>query len=1132
MATLDSLKRDLQSAAAEIQSSSQLTWKSPLSDAQYSAGFDTLAGQEAYRDFIIPQLSLQLETLFETHTTVSILEIGPGPKSIIGRLPSHLRRRISKYTAFEPNRLFASRLKAWLRSGSDGERPLPCLKTPPDIWRMNFSPESTASSGSQDKFDVVLFCHSLYGMRSKSDIVKCALNLLSDESGDEMVVVFHRDGNLEPDGLACRHMAVFPTGVVRVRDNDGALSAFADFVAGSTMSNTTADEMVHKKYREVCRTLGGKEKPGHLSFSSPEIMVTFETVATNLSTLTAQVPLVRGETRIKNREARIRHPAAVVRPETIEQVQQCVRWALDNDFSLSIVGGSHSGNCWWSHVVAVDMSAFSEIHVLPAEAEDESASTSALLVVVSAGCTSGEIISTTLKAGLTVPLGSRPSVGAGLWLQGGIGHLSRLRGLSSDTIIGAVIVSVADGQVMHIGCVPSQHRPLGSVRPENHDEMLWMLKGAGTNLGVVISVTFQASKAPMYAYRNWIVALDNPMDALTKLKLFDKRIAGKLPKYCSADAYLFCEEEKLKLGVTVFEASTTNHASAEPTVSAEDLLEMLGPGGPSKIINSVGLFQAEMYMSGMHGGHVGGKTSSFKRCLFLKQIGAAEVSRALLAAIESRPSPLCYLHLLHGGSAISEVAADATAFGCRDWDFACVVTGVWPRDQDGTATADAAMQWVYEVVEALLPSSSGVYGADLGPDPRDAELAKKAFGTNQPHLAQLKSVCDPRNVLAYACPLEGTPKHPKVIFLVTGESGAGKDYCADIWASKLTAYAQSVGRVRVASISEAIKIEYAKATGADLERLLCDRKYKEQHRPALTAYFLNRVDQRPNYPQENFLKLVHDNTGVDVLFVTGMREQGPVAAVSHLVPGSRVIEIRIRTDDEPAEQVDHPGHPRRCLAFKNTVLGDKAADKFAKYRLLPFFDEELLQLAEMVPTIADFPRPGVVFQDVLKIAQQKGGLELCASLMQRLATVDRTSFDAIVGCEAGGFVFASTLAIEVDLPLVLVRKAGKIPPPTISAAKSVSHISSMTTGGLEEERIEVDQAFISKARSVVVVDDVLATGNTLRAVLSLLTGAGIHDSDITVMVVAEFPVHRGREMLCRAGFGRAQIQSLLVFEGN
>ena len=138
----------------------------------------------------------------------------------------------------------------------------------------------------------------------------------------------------------------------------------------------------------------------------------------------------------------------------------------------------------------------------------------------------------------------------------------------------------------------------------------------------------------------------------------------------------------------------------------------------------------------------------------------------------------------------------------------------------------------------------------------------------------------------------------------------------------------------------------------------------------------------------------------------------------------------------------------------------------------------------------------------------------------------------MVGCEAGGFVFASALAVIVDVPLVLVRKAGKLPPPTISAAKSASHISRMATHVSKEERIEVDRALVLKAHSVVVVDDVLATGHTLCAVLSLLTQAGIKDSDITVMVVAEFPAHRGREMLRRAGFGRAQIQSLLVFEGT
>jgi hypothetical protein len=78
------------------------------------------------------------------------------------------------------------------------------------------------------------------------------------------------------------------------------------------------------------------------------------------------------------------------------------------------------------------------------------------------------------------------------------------------------------------------------------------------------------------------------------------------------------------------------------------------------------------------------------------------VADILVAAFETRPSPLCYLHLLQGGGAVGDVAADATAFGCRDWDFACVVTGVWPRDQDGTEAARAAVRWVYNVARDLM----------------------------------------------------------------------------------------------------------------------------------------------------------------------------------------------------------------------------------------------------------------------------------------------------------------------------------------------------------------------------------------------------------------------------------------------
>jgi hypothetical protein len=64
-----------------------------------------------------------------------------------------------------------------------------------------------------------------------------------------------------------------------------------------------------------------------------------------------------------------------------------------------------------------------------------------------------------------------------------------------------------------------------------------------------------------------------------------------------------------------------------------------------------------------------------------------------VAAIETRPTPICNLYLLQGGGAVGDVAADATAFGCRDWGYACVLTGIWPRRHDGTEITQAAVQW-------------------------------------------------------------------------------------------------------------------------------------------------------------------------------------------------------------------------------------------------------------------------------------------------------------------------------------------------------------------------------------------------------------------------------------------------------
>lgn len=1158
MATLNALEQALRQRAKATTSS----LKQPLSDTQYSAGFDILvrgSGWMTYQDFIIPQLSQLLAPLFNSRIHISALEIGPGPQSLFGYLPGRLKRKIRKYTAFEPNGLFATRLEEWFGYTSETEPPLPCLENPPTIHRLPFvlqddvgSGTSTGRRDNDEKYDIVLFCHSMYGMKPKYRFIERALEMLVERPQGGMVAVFHRDGALHLDGLVCHRTASFPTGVVNVADDDEVLDCFASFVAGFIMQDVDVDKAIRLDWRRVCRALGRREEahPDQLLFSSPDFMVAFTQHATSLPELTAQVPLVKGDKTIKNREARLHRPASIVRPTEVRHVQQCVRWALKHRVGLAVIGGGHSGHCLWPNMVSVDMGAFDQVHILTAgEDGRDSGSDSGSLVVAEAGCKTGDIIRKTMAAGVTVPLGSRPSVGAGLWLQGGIGHLARLHGLACDVIVGAVMVSVDSSQVLCVGCVPSQHRPAGAVRPENESDLLWAMKGAGTNFGIVVSVTFKSCAAPTYLARNWVVPLSNNLEARLRISDFDKLVARKLPRNCSADAYLYWDAGQLHLGVTMFESSTTRLTFVIPTPTPVGAI--WGSEDDFKAVDGVGLFEAEMYVSGMHGGHGGGKTSSFKRCLFLKCIGEANVADRLVAAVETRPSPLCYLHLLQGGGAVGDVVAEATAFGCRDWDFACVITGVWPRDQDGTEVARSAVRWVYNVAEELLPLSSGAYGADLGPDPRDAVLAAKAFGPNQPRLARLKHSLDPGNVLAYACPLPKAPMEQKLIILVTGQSCAGKDYCADVWVSVFIRCTHKSLTVRAVSISDATKREYAAATGADLSRLLLDRAYKEQHRPALTTFFQGQARQRPRLPEEHFLNVVYGAVDVDVLLITGMRDEAPVAALSHLVPDSRLLEVHVQASEQTRHirRGCHGGDGggddnkdshnsgsnltaldyRPSLIFDNDTIGNEAAKRFAEHYLLPFVHDDLQRLAKMVPQLPDFPRPGIEFHHVLGISQQPGGLALCTSLLQAHFTGDWAKVDAVACCEVGGFVYASALASRVDVPLVLIREAGKLPPPTVSVIKPLSHISSLASHDSKEKRIEMERNVVPRGASVVVVDDVLSTGETLCAVLQLLDDAGIGIEDISIMVVAEFPVHRGRERLRQRGFGRINVQSLLVF---
>ncbi|KAG5914784.1 hypothetical protein E4U42_000306 [Claviceps africana] len=396
----------------------------------------------------------------------------------------------------------------------------------------------------------------------------------------------------------------------------------------------------------------------------------------------------------------------------------------------------------------------------------------------------------------------------------------------------------------------------------------------------------------------------------------------------------------------------------------------------------------------------------------------------------------------------------------------------------------------------------------------------------------------------------------RLIILVTGECGAGKDYCADIWVS---AFASGAGKrlaARVVSVSDETKREYAAATGARLDRLLKDRRYKEQHRAALTKFFDAQLRQRPRLREEHFQKVVAENTECDVLFITGLRDEAPVAVLSHLVPASRLLEVRVQAgrqtrqarrgvgvgvdvDGRRADDGDNRSNPSEgapdwspSLIFTNESAGSEAARQFAQRHLLPFCHDDLERLAGMVHQIRDFPRSGILFRYVLGIAQQPDGLGLCTALLQAHFTGDWHKVDVVASCEFGGVVYAAALAARIGVSLALVRKAGKLPPPTVSVTTCPSNISSRASFGPgEEKRFEMSRSAVPTDASVVVVDDVLSSGTTLCAVLQLLKEAGVGAEKIRVMVVAEFPLHGGRETLRRRGFGRVKIESLLVLEG-
>jgi adenine phosphoribosyltransferase len=174
------------------------------------------------------------------------------------------------------------------------------------------------------------------------------------------------------------------------------------------------------------------------------------------------------------------------------------------------------------------------------------------------------------------------------------------------------------------------------------------------------------------------------------------------------------------------------------------------------------------------------------------------------------------------------------------------------------------------------------------------------------------------------------------------------------------------------------------------------------------------------------------------------------------------------------------------------------------------------ELKALVRTVPDFPATGIQFRDITPLIAHGEGLAATIEHLAEMAAPARAT--AVAGIEARGFVFGAALAIRLGLGFVLLRKAGKLPVPTISATYDLEYGSAT---------MELDPAVVDPGEHVILMDDLLATGGTARAGISLLRQAGAVVEH--AVFVIDLPELGGAAALREAG---VEAHALMAFEGH
>ena len=156
---------------------------------------------------------------------------------------------------------------------------------------------------------------------------------------------------------------------------------------------------------------------------------------------------------------------------------------------------------------------------------------------------------------------------------------------------------------------------------------------------------------------------------------------------------------------------------------------------------------------------------------------------------------------------------------------------------------------------------------------------------------------------------------------------------------------------------------------------------------------------------------------------------------------------------------------------------------------------QLEALKRSIRTVVGFPRPGINFRDIDPLVRDPARFREAVEALSRYT--EAGAYTTLAGIDARGFLFAGALAFELHLPLIMIRKAGKLPPETIAAEYELEYGSAT---------VEASRDHDLTGQRCLLIDDLLATGGTALAATRLLRTLGAEQVGFaTVITLRDLP---------------------------